>query len=228
MSSADRPLIYAHRGASADHAENTLPAFAAAREQGADWVELDVHLAADGGLVVHHDGHYSDGRLIDSLATADRPATVPLLHEALDACAGMSVNIEIKVPNPGTDVAARVLDLLASRRDAGVVQGICISSFDEPTLDLIRSTSPSVDTAQLLFDMSVDPSAVERAAEKGAVAINPWDPFVDAALVERCHGLGLAVNPWTVDDRDRIVELAALKVDGIITNTPALALGYLA
>jgi glycerophosphoryl diester phosphodiesterase len=95
-------------------------------------------------------------------------------------------------------------------------------------LDLIRSTDPSVDTAQLLFDMSVDPSVVERAAEKGAVAINPWDPFVDAALVERCHALGLAVNPWTVDDRERIVELAALKVDGIITNTPALALGYLA
>ena len=68
---------------------------------------------------------------------------------------------------------------------------------------------------------------MERAADKGAVAINPWDPFVDPALMDRCRALGLAVNPWTVDDRDRIVELAALGVDGIITNTPALARSYL-
>ena len=66
MSNADRPLIYAHRGASADHPENTIPAFAGAAEQGADWVELDVHLAADGALVVHHDGTYADGRDIDA------------------------------------------------------------------------------------------------------------------------------------------------------------------
>ena len=49
------PLIYAHRGASADHPENTVAAFHGAREQGADRVELDVRLTHDGGLVVHHD-----------------------------------------------------------------------------------------------------------------------------------------------------------------------------
>ena len=84
-----------------------------------------------------------------------------------------------------------------------------------------------VETAQLTFDLSADDSVIERAAEKGAVAINPWDPYVDAAFVARCHALGLAVNPWTVDDRDRIIELAVLGVDGIITNTPALARSYL-
>ena len=82
-------------------------------------------------------------------------------------------------------------------------------------------------TAQLIFDLSADNQVVERAAERGAVGINPWDPFVDAELIERCRSLGLAVTPWTVDSRDRIVELAALGVDGIITNTPALARGYL-
>lgn len=227
MSTPARPLIYAHRGASADHPENTLPAFLAAHEQGSDWVELDVHLAADGELVVVHDQSYADGRQVDEHPGATRPATVPLLDAALDACAGMGVNIEIKVTRPGTDLADRVVELVGSRRAAGADQPICISSFDEGTLDRVRSLDPAVDTAQLFFDLAADPDGVERAASKGAVAINPWDPFVDAALVERCSALGLAVNPWTVDDRSRIIELAALGVAGIITNTPALARSYL-
>ncbi len=227
MSDADRPLIYAHRGASADHLENTVPAFLGAREQGSDWVELDVHLTADGGLAVVHDGHYTDGRTVHEHPASTRPATVPLLDEALDACAGMGVNIEIKVTRPDTTLADRVVALVGSRRGAGVDQPICISSFDEATLDRVRELDPAIDTAQLLFDLAADPDAVERAASKGAVAINPWDPFVDAALVQRCRALGLAVNPWTVDDRERIIELAALGVDGIITNTPGLARSYL-
>ncbi len=227
MSNAVRPLIYAHRGASADHVENTLAAFAGAAEQGSDWVELDVRLAADGALVIHHDATFSDGREVAELPGAQRPNTVPLLDAALDGCLGMGVNIEIKVDRAGTDIAERVVTLVAQRWAAGVDQQICISSFDEATLEQVRSLRPSVDTAQLLFDLSADPDAVERAADAGAVAINPWDPFVDRQLVERCAALGLAVNPWTVDDRVRIIELAALGVDGIITNTPALARSYL-
>ena len=48
MSEQGELLIIAHRGASADHPENTVEAFVGAREQGADWVELDVRQAADG------------------------------------------------------------------------------------------------------------------------------------------------------------------------------------
>lgn len=227
MSPSARPLIYAHRGASADHAENTLPAFRGAGEQGSDWVELDVHVSADDALVVCHDAHFADGREIWSTPAHERPPTVPLLAEALDACAGMGVNIEIKVARPGTRVAELVVELVAARRSGGGGQEICISSFDEATLDEVRALDPGLPTAQLLFDLSADPGAVERAAAAGAVGINPWDPFVDAELVRRCASLGLAVTPWTVDDRERIVELAALGVDGIITNTPALARSYL-
>lgn len=228
MSGAEQPLIYAHRGASADHPENTLPAFAGAREQGSDWVELDVRLSADGALVVLHDGTYADGRDVALVPSHERPATVPLLGEALDACAGMGVNIEIKVDRPGTDVADRVAELLAARRSDGIEQPISVSSFDEATLDRVKALDASIDIAQLLFDLSADPDAVQRAAGRGATAINPWDPFVDEALMQRCRDLGLEVNPWTVDDRDRIVTLAALGVDGIITNVPALARSFLA
>lgn len=231
MSIPPRPLIYAHRGASADHEENTFAAFAGAREQLADWVELDVHLTADSQLAIVHDPHYRDGRAVAAVAAAQRPGTVPLLEEALDSCAGMGVNIEIKIPEPGTDSAARVAELVVAvvvdRRERGVDQQICVSCFDEATLVRVRSFDEAVPTAQLIFDLSADNQVIERAAERGAVGINPWDPFVDAELIERCRSLGLAVTPWTVDSRDRIVELAALGVDGIITNTPALARGYL-
>jgi glycerophosphoryl diester phosphodiesterase len=227
MSNSARPLIYAHRGASADHPENTLAAFAGAREQGSDWVELDVHLSADGALVVHHDFEYADGRAVVGTTAEDRPATVPLLAEVLDECAGMGVNIEIKVDRPDTALAECVVALVQERRAAGIDQPISVSSFDEATLDLVRAADPDIDIAQLLFDLSADPDAIERAAQRGAMAIHPWDPFVDAELLERCHRLGMQVNTWTVDDPERIVELAALGVDGIITNVPGVARGLL-
>src|SRR3954465_3236369 len=88
--------IFAHRGASARYTENTVMAFQGARDLGADWVELDVRRTADGALAVHHDAHLADGRAIVELAAAALPPHVPLLAEALAACAPMGVNVEIK------------------------------------------------------------------------------------------------------------------------------------
>ena len=96
MSSLRRPNIVAHRGASAAHPENTVEAFLGARAEGADWVELDVRLSGDGHLVVHHDPWYHGGLGVATSPAEARPASVPVLHEALDACAGMGVNVEIK------------------------------------------------------------------------------------------------------------------------------------
>src|SRR3954451_12355655 len=93
------PRVLAHRGAARVAPENTLEAFEAAGALGADGVELDVHRTADGALVVHHN---ADARGLGVLA--ERPAAeiraarpeIPTLEEALDACAGMLVNIEVK------------------------------------------------------------------------------------------------------------------------------------
>ena len=146
MSTLRMPFIIAHRGASAAHPENTLEAFVGALAEGADWVELDVRLSGDGQLVVHHDAWYSDGLGIAACSADARPASVPLLAEALDACAGMGVNIEIKNspgdlgdegPEHGLEVAELVVSLVTER---GSGQSIQVSSFDEPTLARSRSS----------------------------------------------------------------------------------------
>jgi hypothetical protein len=60
--SRELPLVIAHRGASAHHPENTIAAFRGAAEAGADMVELDVRITADGALAVHHDAQLGDGQ----------------------------------------------------------------------------------------------------------------------------------------------------------------------
>lgn len=230
MSDDHTPLIYAHRGASADHRENTLAAFEGAVAQGADAVELDVRVTRDGELVVLHDPRYPDGRLVWDTPAVERPDGVPLLDEALDACAPLLVNVEIKnIPGDLGDgvphdpaAADPVVDLIVARAAARPQERILISSFDPATLGRVRERS-DLATGLLVFDLSADPMVVERAVDEGHVALNPWDPFVDAALVERCRAAGLGVNTWTVDDPIRHVELAAMGVDGIITNVPAIA-----
>jgi glycerophosphoryl diester phosphodiesterase len=58
--------------------------------------------------------------------------------------------------------------------------------------------------------------------------MHPWDPTVNAQLIESCHGSGLAVNTWTTNDVDRAIELAAWGVDGICTDIPDVLAAALA
>ncbi|MEI2640336.1 MAG: glycerophosphodiester phosphodiesterase [Microthrixaceae bacterium] len=225
-----RPAIWAHRGASGNFVENTRAAFEGARAEGADWVELDVRLTRDGSLIVHHDSAYSDGRGVWATASTDRPESVLTLQEALVSCAGMGVNIEIKnspgdlgdASEQGDGAVPHDLEVADAVVEVAVGSGVevLISSFDEPTLARVRSLSPRLATGFLVFDLNADPTLPERAADAGDAAVHPWDPFVDAAFMERCRNLGLAVNPWTIDAEDRILELSRLGVDAVITNFP--------
>lgn len=230
MTKDPRPAIWAHRGASGDFRENTRQAFEGALHQGADWVELDVRLTRDGSLIVHHDANYSDGRGVWSTRTSERPEDVMLLAEALAACVGMGVNIEIKnspgdlgdAEVPGDGAVPHDLEIADAVVEVAVASEVpvLISTFDEPTLERVRSLTPRLATGFLVFDLNADPLLPERAADAGDTAVHPWDPFVDPAFLERCRNLGLAVNTWTVDDPQRVRDLAAMGVDAIITNFP--------
>ncbi len=226
-------LVIGHRGASAAFPENTLEAFAAAATLGADWVELDVHRSADGVGVVHHDAALADGRRIADLAAADLPDAVCTLTAALELCRthDLGVNVEIKSDprEPGFDATYAVVDVAldAMRRPESGADDVLgdgsarflVTSFDPGCLDAVRERS-SFATGQLAFDIRDVGRLIDRAADAGHAAVNPWDPFVDEAFVARAAGAGLRVFPWTVDDPDRMRALVDLGVAGIITNVP--------
>lgn len=218
-------LVIAHRGASRAEPENTVAAFRAASEMGADGVELDVRRTADDRLVVHHDPILADGRVIRATRATDLPEEIPTLAAALDACAGMFVNVEIKneAGEPDFDptewVAHHVVAELAARRSPS---RWLISSFRIETIDRCRRLAPDVRTAWLV--MEATDAVVDAAVLRGHVALHPWVDRLDARTVARTHASGLAVNTWTCDDPDRMRELMAWGVDGVCTNVPDLAL----
>ncbi|MEX0846559.1 MAG: glycerophosphodiester phosphodiesterase [Ilumatobacteraceae bacterium] len=217
--------ILAHRGASKACPENTVEAFRQAGAMGADAVELDVRRTADGVLVVHHNPDLADGRLIVACAAADLPVSVAHLGDALDACAGMWVNVEIKndpsEPDfDGTDsIADETMALLIARREP---ERWLISSFRIETVDRCRAIADAADepirTAWLTTIVPSD--VVEILSAKGHSALHPWVQLLGRHVVDECHAAGIAVNTWTCDDPARMQELVEWGIDGICTNVP--------
>mgnify|MGYP001161193124 FL=1 len=215
-----RPKIYAHRGASRQQRENSIEAFELAAELGADGVELDVRRTLSGELVVHHDA-YAEGVLI---ARADRralPSHVPDLGDALDACSGLRVNIEIKVDDPhkreSFGLAQEVAQHLRSRAEP--VGRWLVSSFDHGVVDHMRELFPELPTGLLSWREPWQ-GVIRHVVDNGHLAIHPNESMVDGQLVRAAHAAGIEVNTWTVNDPERGIELAELGVDGLITDVP--------
>lgn len=221
------PAVWAHRGASAAFPENTLEAFAGAIAMGADGIELDVRRTADGALAVHHDAALADGRTIVRLRADELPAFVPSLDAALEACVGVTVNIEIKnVPidpdyDPEETVAARVAELIAER---GLHGSVIVSSFSLAAIDAVHNSDNRIPTAWLTLPNYDQGQAVASAAERGHRALHPEYTAVTPAVVAAAHDAGLALNTWTVDDPAEMARLAVLGVDAIVTNVPDVAI----
>ena len=219
--------VIAHRGASAAAPENTVEAFRLARTLGADWVELDARRTADDQVVVSHDPGLADGRNLVDLARADLPTSICDLADALDACEGMSVNVEIKniIFEPDHDPSQRVADhVVALVTERNLVDRVLVSCFDLDTLDHVKAALPALPTAYLhmLPERGWDDLAT-RIAGGGHQALHPWDPLVDEAYLASARGAGLEVNVWTVNDPERMAALVALSVDGICTDMPDVA-----
>ena len=222
-----RCIVIAHRGASRVARENTRHAFVRARELGAEMVELDARRTRDGAVVVHHDAHLADGDALVACDRASLPVHIPTLADALEACAGMQVNVEIKnmAGEPDHDPHGAHLDAIVAVLDDAVARGraaddLLVSSFDRETLVRVRARAPHVPTALLTFALDDVDEAVQHALDAGHVALHPFDATVDDALVRRAHDAGLRVHVWTVDDPDRLRALVAMGVDGVCTNVP--------
>jgi glycerophosphoryl diester phosphodiesterase len=219
--------VFAHRGSTDGFVENTLEAFEAARRGGADGVELDVRLTADGALAVHHDAELPGVGVIGELGVADLPDHVPLLADALAACEGMVVNVEIKnAPgDPGFDVGESVAALTAAAIDeVGWVDRVIVSSFQVSTLLAVQAADARL-ALGALWGFAAEPGpALEEAASAGFKAVHPFVTLVTPELVGQAHAVGLAVNVWTVNAPHDLRAMVDADVDAVITDRLADAL----
>jgi glycerophosphoryl diester phosphodiesterase len=236
------PIVVAHRGASATHPENTEAAFEAAITSGAEVVEFDVRVTADGHPVVMHDAsvdRITDGHgPIRSLSleqvrvlrirSGDGVHQVPTLPEVLSLASGrIGVDIELKnIPTePDFDhdqerVVEATLDALQSSSFVGPV---LLSSFNPLSLARVRTMEPTLTTG-LLTAHDVDADVAEGfARDQGHPWVLPFAAMVEAAgpgFADRAHEDGLRVGTWIVDDPDAAVALMRAGVDAVATNDP--------
>ncbi len=213
--------VFAHRGCSDGFTENTIDAFAEARRLGADGVELDVRLTADGALAVHHDAEIPGHGVIAQLGVADLPAHVPLLSDVLAVCDGMVVNVEIKnaPQDPGWDPGEAVAALTAAAiEEAGWTRRVIVSSFQVATLRAVQAADGRLALGALWGFAAEVEQALAEAAASGFGAVHPFVASVDRQLVEQAHAMGLVVNVWTVNAPEDLRAMVALGVDAVITD----------
>lgn len=235
------PFIYGHRGASGAKVENTMEAFIEAHNQGADGVELDVQLTADGEVVVFHDETldritnetgFLCRRTWQALShvriTKDGASLpIPRLEEVLTflKSKGMKVNIELKNGEfPFRGMEEKVLHLV---QGLDMEEDTIYSSFNHYSMMHMKALSSKVKIGLLYAATLVKPWTYARAL--GADAIHPHFSELHAVgEMEAAHGQGLMVNPWTVNDDADLAHMVLQGVDIIITNYPARAREILA
>ena len=214
------PRILAHRGASGLEFENSMAAFRAAREAGADGGELDIHLTGDGALLVHHDPDVpglGPIRLasLESLRRAPLPnaEAIPTLHEALAELGGLEVWIELKgLPAEGDPM---LLETLA--RSPTPAQ-CAVHSFDHRIIARLGRKQAGLRRGILSTSYPVDPVGPMQAV--GATVLWQAWPLIDAQLVEAVHRTGGEVVAWTVNDAKVAGGLTQLGIDALCGNYP--------
>jgi len=239
--------LYAHRGAAAERPENTLVAFQRAVEIGVDSLELDVHLARDGVLVVAHDDNAmrmcgsplkwsdidaADAARLDAgwgFVTAEgaRPFAgkgigVPTFESILIEFPRMHVNVDLK----GEDAVKAMLELV---RRLHAEDRVTLASFHTATMVAVRRRGYGGETALSQGEVATllaMPALLWRQLPfTGTAAQIPTHQgplrFDRATFIAKCHSLGLRVDFWTIDDPTEAQRLLGLGADGIITNDPA-------
>lgn len=216
-------IYFAHRGASAQCVQNTVRAFARARELGATHYELDVHRLKDGALAVHHD--YAVGQTLLAgltradlsqipLAAGNQTSFIPLLADVLPVVLPALDTLNIELKNDGNryeGIERALLDLLA--RENFPLGKVLFSSFDLPTLARLRALCPQVRIGVLTRAFNVQ-EALNLHAESVHLNHTRFTP----AVAQTCHANGLKVFLYTVNDPALAAQLGAQGADGIFTD----------
>ncbi len=236
----DRPLNFAHRGASHEAPENTLAAFLLAAELGADGIEFDVQLAKDGEVVVIHDlmlETTTDGqgavrdRTLAEIRALDAGGwfdpgfagqCVPTLQQVIETVGHrLLLNIELKTAGWRDDgLAAAVVGIV---EDQNLLDRVVVSSFNPLAVRRVRQLNPFIPIG-LLYAADM-PLFLRRAWFRHLLqprALHPHYSMVDDQYVHWARQQGYRIHTWTVDDLDRMRQLIQQGVDLIITNRPDL------
>ena len=232
-----RPALVAHRGASTVAPEHTLAAYEAAIAAGADALELDVHLSADGQLVVIHDARLertTDGRgavrehTVQELKRLDagrwfgrrfRGQRIQTLAEVFERFRDRTAfGVELKAgsdQDPG--IEERLLDLL---RIYDVLDRTLVTSFDHHALRRCRELDADVRTGGLVVARLLAPAALAPPGVLQALCLRA--DFLGAAEVAAARAAGLDCYAWVVNDAATARRLQAWGVAGIVTDRPDL------
>jgi glycerophosphoryl diester phosphodiesterase len=253
---ATPPLrVMAHRGASAEYPENTIPAFRAAVERGADYIELDVHRTRDGEVVVVHDEALSriasDHRAVGEITFAELEAVdaafnfspdgdgtpfrgqgvrIPKLSKVLSSWPAMRFVIEFKPRDPV--IADATLEIV---RQTGMERRVLFASEHLPPIARARVVAPQIPTNLpaveiASFVQSLSSGVASDAASGDALQIPPEHQGIRLAtreVVAAAHRNGLEVHVWTINEQAEMEQMLSLGVDGIITDQPGRLLALL-
>ncbi|MFT5632377.1 MAG: glycerophosphoryl diester phosphodiesterase [Rubritalea sp.] len=240
---AGEPLIVAHRGASGQAPENTLPAFQLAWEQRADVIEGDFQLTKDGHIVCVHDRDtkrvsgekmvVKDSTLaelqrldVGSFKAAEFKGTrIPTIAEVLASIPeGKKIFIEVK---SGREIVPQLLkDIKKSKLSNDQLVIIC---FDSDVLLEIRSRVPELKVSWLVNfkkdkegnispDMGVAFKILEVLKADG---ISTSKRFVGEEFIKRAQSLGYEHHIWTIDDIPTARQYRQWGSQSITTNFPA-------
>lgn len=229
------PLIIGHRGAAGEAPENTLRSFQLAFEQGADAIELDIHLSADGELVVIHD-HTIDRTTNGTGAVADLTLSelkrydaggwfheqfageqIPTLLEVFEIVPkDRMVNIEIKAKTGGS-LEAKLIALL---RRTGMMEQAVVSSFNHKVLKHLKQIAPEVKIGLLYTANFVDHRICAEGFGAPVFSLHPHYSMIDLGDVQLATESGMQVYPYTMNNEADMRAFIQAGVSGIITDFP--------
>ena len=238
------PWVVAHRGSSHVAPQNTLAALEAAWRAGADSIEIDLQLTADGVAVVIHDdtvdattdgsGLVSDLDLVELrrldagswFSPAYAGQRVPTFAEVttfLAARHGIDLLLELKGDWPADGAQAVVEAIRSARLDERVI----VQSFSPATVAVLAGLAPDLRRGLLVAE--ADDGLLDLCAELGVVACNPHEELLRSRpeLLTRLQGAGLQVMAWTANEPEQWAALHAAGVDAIITDRPDALRGWL-
>ncbi|MGL5405490.1 MAG: glycerophosphodiester phosphodiesterase [Propionibacteriaceae bacterium] len=229
----------AHRGGplllGSEGKENTVAAFRAATKLGYQWCETDVRVTADNTLIVFHDDRLdrvsdAQGIVAELPWSQVRQARVsgeliPTFDELLETFPDTNFNVDIKTPSAA-------LPLLDAIRRHSAQHRICVASFLPRQIRRFRRVTGTqiptaasvlgvVWTAKMPLLSRIFPARgvvlqVPRSHRQGAIELS----IVTKSFVERAHKCRRKVHVWTINDRQEMIDLIDLGVDGIMTDCP--------